>query len=225
MPDFEPLRPARGARLRRALASRRRLLAALLAMAAAALAAAPRGDTEDPPPAAAPDGAEREASGEATGPAGETRDEGEGSGGEVLAPVRIADAGVAGLLKPGDVVDVLAVDADDGGPARVVARAARVAEVPGTAGAPDAEQGADAPGAAETAGAMGSPESIEEPDGSEEAPDASDLAKIPEVELPSGAAGLTGWDDGTLVVLSVPRSTAAALAGAAAGERLAVTLR
>ncbi|AKH82898.1 hypothetical protein AA958_12385 [Streptomyces sp. CNQ-509] len=216
MPAFEPLRPARGARLRRALASRRRLLAALLAMAAAALAAAPRGDTEDPPPAAAPDGAEREGPGEVTGPAGEARDG--GGSGEVLAPVRIADAGVAGLLAPGDVVDVLAVDADDGGPARVVARGARVAEIPGAAGAPDAEQGADAPGAAETAGAMGSPES-------REAPDASDLAEIPEVELPSGAAGLTGWEDGTLVVLSVPRSTATALAGAAAGERLAVTLR
>ncbi|WP_326796363.1 hypothetical protein OG946_13570 [Streptomyces sp. NBC_01808] len=225
VPDFEPLRPARGARVRRALASRRRLVAALLAMAAAALAAAPRNDAEDPPPAAAPDGSDGEASGDVTGPAAEGRDGGGSGGGEVLAPVRIADAGVVGLLTPGDVVDVLAVDAEDGGPARVVARAARVAEIPGTAGAPDAEQGADAPGAAETAGATGSPESIEAPDASEEAPDEWDLPESPETEVPSGAAGLTGWEDGTLVVLSVPRSAAAVLAGAAAGERLVVTLR
>ncbi|MFF0724770.1 hypothetical protein [Streptomyces sp. NPDC004134] len=223
MPDFEPLRPARGARVRRVLASRRRLLAALLAMAAAALAAAPRSDP-DPPNAAAPDGSERGASGDVTDPATTGRDGGGSGGAEVLAPVRLADAGVVGLLKPGDVVDVLAVDAEDGGPARVVARAARVAEIPGTAGALEAEQGAEAPGAAETEGAMGPPEPIEAPDGSAEAPDASDWAETPE-EVPSGAAGLTGWEDGGLVVLSVPRSAAAALAGAAAGERLAVTLR
>ncbi|WP_407565440.1 hypothetical protein [Streptomyces sp. 184] len=184
MPEFEPLRPARGARLRRAVANRRRLLAALLAMAAAALAAAPRSDAEGPPPTAAPDGTESGVSGVATGSAAGDRGGGGSAGavgGDVLAPVRIADSGVVGLLAPGDVVDVLAVGGEDGGPARVVARAARVAEIPGAATVSDAEHGA-------------------------------------------GAAGLTGWGDG-LVVLSVPRSVAAALAGTAADEGLAVTLR
>ena len=44
--------------------------------------------------------------------------------GLVAAPVRLADAGVAGLLAPGDVVDVIAASSD--GSAKVVARDARV---------------------------------------------------------------------------------------------------
>lgn len=44
--------------------------------------------------------------------------------GRVAAPVRLADAGVAGLLAPGDRVDIIAASAD--GEARVIARAARV---------------------------------------------------------------------------------------------------
>lgn len=44
--------------------------------------------------------------------------------GLVAAPVRLADAGVAGLLAPGDVVDVIAASTD--GSAKVVAQAARV---------------------------------------------------------------------------------------------------
>jgi Flp pilus assembly protein CpaB len=44
--------------------------------------------------------------------------------GLVAAPVRLADAGVAGLLAPGDVVDVIAASTD--GSAKVVARKARV---------------------------------------------------------------------------------------------------
>ncbi|WP_329132800.1 RcpC/CpaB family pilus assembly protein [Streptomyces sp. NBC_01476] len=47
------------------------------------------------------------------------------------APVRIADAAVAGLLHPGDRVDVLAGS-------RVVAAGVRVVSVPETAGAPTA---------------------------------------------------------------------------------------
>ncbi|MFW6694539.1 RcpC/CpaB family pilus assembly protein [Streptomyces sp. MAR4 CNX-425] len=202
VPEFEPLRPPRGARLRRAVARRSRLLAAVVAMTAAALAAAPRSDAESPPPATAPDGSATGVPGEAPGAtAGEHVGGGGGGagagGGEVLAPVRLADAGVAGLLEPGDVVDVLAVGAEDtggGGPARIVARAARVAEIPGTA----------------------------------EAPGAPGFAADPEAQPPPGATGLTapaGGDGGTLVVLSVPRKTAAALAGAAAERRLAVTLR
>lgn len=44
--------------------------------------------------------------------------------GLVAAPVRLADAGVAGLLAPGDTVDIIAASSD--GSAKVVARAARV---------------------------------------------------------------------------------------------------
>lgn len=44
--------------------------------------------------------------------------------GLVAAPVRLADAGVAGLLAPGDVVDIIAASSD--GSAKVVARDARV---------------------------------------------------------------------------------------------------
>ena len=44
--------------------------------------------------------------------------------GLVATPVRLADAGVAGLLAPGDVVDVIAASTD--GSAKVVARKARV---------------------------------------------------------------------------------------------------
>lgn len=218
MPEFEPLRPARGARLRRAVARRRRLLAALLAMAAAALAASPRGDAERPSPAAVPDGPGSGVPGGAAGAGAEGRGGGDAGAGEVLAPVRIADAGVVGLLKPGDLVDVLATGGEDGGTARVVARAARVAEIPGAAEAPDAERGADATGAAETEGTAGAPGSAETP-GEASAPGAADG------QWPSGAPELAGWDDGTLVVLSVPGPVAAALAGAAAGEGLAVTLR
>lgn len=46
----------------------------------------------------------------------------------VSAPVRIADAAAVRLLRPGDRVDVVA--AERSGPPRVVAVAARVAEVP-----------------------------------------------------------------------------------------------
>ncbi|WP_308407184.1 hypothetical protein [Streptomyces sp. APSN-46.1] len=46
----------------------------------------------------------------------------------VSAPVRIADAATVRLLRPGDRVDVVA--AERSGPPRVVAVAARVAEVP-----------------------------------------------------------------------------------------------
>ncbi|WP_344291826.1 hypothetical protein, partial [Streptomyces synnematoformans] len=185
-----------------------------------------------PPPAAAPDGSAPGAHGDARGvSAGPRGADGsaEAGDGEVLAPVRIADAGVAGLLEPGDVVDVLAVGGKDGAPARTVVRAARVAEIPGTADPPDAESGAgsgvesraDEPGAAETEGTTGAAESAAGPDASA----APDVPVVPEGRSPWGAPEPTGWDDGTLVVLSVPRATAAALAGAAAERGLAVTFR
>ncbi|MET4662234.1 Flp pilus assembly protein CpaB [Streptomyces sp. PvP037] len=83
--------------------------------------------------------------------------------------MRIADAAAVRLLRPGDRVDVIAAgEAVSGGGARVVARGARVTEVP----------------------------------------------------EPVDGAG----DEGALVVLSVPRATAADLAGAGVSARLAVTL-
>ena len=49
--------------------------------------------------------------------------------GRVVAPVRVFDAGLVTLLRPGDVVDVLGTD-DQGATASVVARAVRVVTVP-----------------------------------------------------------------------------------------------
>lgn len=48
--------------------------------------------------------------------------------GTVLVPLRLADPGLAALLRPGDRVDVVAPGPD--GPARVLARAALVVDVP-----------------------------------------------------------------------------------------------
>ena len=49
--------------------------------------------------------------------------------GRVVAPVRLSDAGLVALLRPGDVVDLVGTD-DQGGGASVVARSARVVTVP-----------------------------------------------------------------------------------------------
>jgi pilus assembly protein CpaB len=49
--------------------------------------------------------------------------------GHVLAPVRLADADVVALLRPGDLVDVIA-SAADGGATSTVARSVRVVTVP-----------------------------------------------------------------------------------------------
>jgi Flp pilus assembly protein CpaB len=55
----------------------------------------------------------------------------------VAAPIRIADAGAARLVRPGDVIDVLAADeaaASTGAAARLVASSVRVVVVPGDGG-------------------------------------------------------------------------------------------
>lgn len=153
VPHFAPVR-VRGGRyqLRRLARSRRRAVAAGLVVTAAALVAAgPRGgDGARGHPVADPVRGR---------PVVEM----------VAAPVRIADGATVRLLRPGDRVDVIAAqETAGGGDARVLARGARVTQVP-------------------------------EPS-------------------PSAA------DSGALVVLSVPRTTAARLAGASATARLAVTL-
>ncbi|MFV0135340.1 hypothetical protein ACLGIH_19330 [Streptomyces sp. HMX87] len=158
MSRFPPVR-VRGGRypLRRLVRHRRRAVAAGLAVTAAALVAAGPGDTAHrarghPPAHAGP------ASAAAPRPGAD----------RVTVPVRIADGATVRLLRPGDRVDVIAAeDAASGGRARVVARRARVTQVP-------------------------------------------------------AAEGVDG--SGALVVLSVPRGTAARLAGAGATARLAVTL-
>ncbi|WP_428836378.1 hypothetical protein [Streptomyces erythrogriseus] len=166
VPHFDPVR-VRGALPLAALLGRhrRRAVAAGLAVSAAALVAAGPRDTDrsrgHPEPARAAAGTPVPSNDDAR-PVRQRR-----AGAKVSAPVRIADAATVRLLRPGDRVDVIAAEETvSGGDARVVARGARVTEVP------------------------------EPPDG----------------------------DGGALVVLSVPRVTAAELAGASTTARLAVTL-
>lgn len=105
---------------------------------------------------------------EAGGAAGAAPERARGTAPLVSAPVRIADAGTVRLLRPGDRVDVIAAERT-GSDARVLAKGARVADVP---------------------------------------------------QVPAEGSA----EDGALIVLSVPRGTAASLAGAAISGRLAVTL-
>ncbi|GGX18199.1 hypothetical protein GCM10010297_44560 [Streptomyces malachitofuscus] len=166
VPHFAPVRVRGGLPLPgRLVRHRRRAVAVGLAVTAAALVAAgprdadrsrghPGGPRATPAASASP---------------GERPVRQRQAGTAVTAPVRIADAATVRLLRPGDRVDVIAAEETvSGGEARVVARGARVSEVP---------------------------------------------------RPPDGAG-----DAGALVVLSVPRDTAARLAGASATARLAVTL-
>ncbi|WP_373297011.1 hypothetical protein [Streptomyces brasiliensis] len=159
VPHFAPVR-VRGGRyqLQRLVRHRRRAVAAGLAVTAAALVAAgPRAATDPHRP-------ERPRGHPTAEPVRR-----HGAVDMVTAPVRIADAATVRLLRPGDRVDVVAAqDPATGGDARVIARGARVAQLP---------------------------EPLDDTAGS-----------------------------GALVVLSVPRSTAARLVGASASARLAVTL-
>ncbi|MGQ5225771.1 hypothetical protein [Streptomyces sp. yara] len=165
VPHFDPVRVRGALPLAGRWWHRRRAVAVGLAVTAAALVAAGPRDTDrsrgHPGPARAAAGTPVP-SDDDDRPVRQRR-----AGAKVSAPVRIADAATVRLLRPGDRVDVIAAEETvSGGDARVVARGARVTEVP------------------------------EPPDG----------------------------DGGALVVLSVPRDTAAELAGASATARLAVTL-
>ncbi|GAA5006530.1 hypothetical protein [Streptomyces siamensis] len=126
VPHFAPVR-VRGGRyaLRRLARHRKRALAAGLAVTAAALVAAGPRDSErargHPPDAVrAPSAA---ASAAASDPVRDHR-----AADTVTAPVRITDAATVRLLRPGDLIDVIAADGD--GTGRVVAAGARVTEVP-----------------------------------------------------------------------------------------------
>ena len=50
--------------------------------------------------------------------------------GHVIAPLRLADSALTALLRPGDVVDVVAADPEAEQPATVIAAGARVVTVP-----------------------------------------------------------------------------------------------
>lgn len=134
---FGPVRVRGGGadRLRRMLRRQRRAAAAGLALAGAALATTglSGADGEARPPEAPP-GA------------------GRSSVRLVSAPVRIADPETVRLLRPGDRVDVIAVE-DTGDEARVVARGVRVAKVPHAAAASGGLT-ADVSGAGSEAGAL-----------------------------------------------------------------------
>ncbi|MCX2968173.1 MULTISPECIES: RcpC/CpaB family pilus assembly protein [Streptomyces] len=157
VPQFDPVWPGGVLRQRARGALRRVRRAAGVALALTALALGALGWVGPPGPSVAavePRGG--------TGP-GEARDTGPPARGDtpraagaerVRAPVRLADRAVAALLRPGDRVDVVAAAPHDGlaaepGPARVLARRATVAQIPGRRAAegedappPGAEQGA-----------------------------------------------------------------------------------
>ncbi|MEE1938433.1 RcpC/CpaB family pilus assembly protein [Streptomyces sp. TRM 70361] len=168
MPEFEPVRTGRGllGPLRTAGRGRRAVAVSLAAAATVAVAWAPRGGPggESAPSALRP-AAERAPAPPAppVPPASASARSSPGHGGdtaaEVEAPVRIPDAAVVRLLRPGDRVDVLAtaVDGTAAGvpadrPARTVARNVRVAAVPGPG--PD-EPGSGDSGASGLSGASG----------------------------------------------------------------------
>ncbi|WP_432058413.1 RcpC/CpaB family pilus assembly protein [Streptomyces sp. bgisy022] len=191
VPHFAPVRVRAGLlHASRLTAHRRRAVAAGLAVTAAALVAAGPRETDRSRGHSDASDAARPAAAAKARDAVRTR----GAGTYVTAPVRIADAATVRLLRPGDRVDVIAADEQatggaTGGAARVIARGARVTDVPGP---PD-----DAGDAGVRTGG----------------PTPADEAVVGD-----------GMHGGALVVLSVPRATAAELVGASATARLAVTL-
>ncbi|PVC94880.1 hypothetical protein DBP19_12610 [Streptomyces sp. CS090A] len=133
---FAPLRVRGGGayRLRRMLRRQRRAIAAGIALAGAALATTGLGGAASGT-AASGSGASDSAAVSGTAASGSAASStatgfGRPSARLVSAPVRIADAATVRLLRPGDHVDVIAVG-EAGDDARLVARAVRVARVPG----------------------------------------------------------------------------------------------
>ncbi|MFB7208297.1 RcpC/CpaB family pilus assembly protein [Streptomyces sp. NPDC056255] len=141
------MRGGSGHRLRRALWRQRRALAAGLALTAAALAATGLGGGGA---GAGGDAAYGAGAGRTTGAPPERARR---PARLVSAPIRIADAGTVRLLRPGDHVDVIAageagsgaeVGAGSGAGVRVLAKGARVTEVPRSpAGGSEGSDGSD----------------------------------------------------------------------------------
>ncbi|MEU6013817.1 hypothetical protein ABZ826_07000 [Streptomyces sp. NPDC047515] len=134
---FEPLRVRGGGghRLRRALWRQRRAVAAGLALVAAALAATGLGG------GGAGGDTAQEARMREGGTAGTAPEQARRSAPLASAPVRIADAATVRLLRPGDRVDVIAAE-PTGTDVRVLAKGARVADVPQPTAEGPAEDGA-----------------------------------------------------------------------------------
>ncbi|WUW92758.1 RcpC/CpaB family pilus assembly protein [Streptomyces sp. NBC_01451] len=122
VPHFAPVRVRGGRyRLRGLVGHRRRALAVGLAVTAAAIVAAGPRQTAGSPPDAGRVRGHPVADPVRARPAVQM----------VTAPVRIADAATVRLLRPGDRVDVIAAEeSPTGTDARVVARRARVTQVP-----------------------------------------------------------------------------------------------
>lgn len=127
-------------------------------------------------------------------------------GAAVAAPVRVADAGEAALVRPGDRVDVLAASTDPG-----VAAVGVDAVVAGGAAA--------AGGPAEGAASAAVPPTAQPP---EPGPPARVVARSVVVLAVPGRDDLGG---GALVVVATSPEVAAALAAAAVTSRLSLTLR
>ncbi|WP_342786816.1 RcpC/CpaB family pilus assembly protein [Streptomyces qinzhouensis] len=113
----------------------------------------------------------------------------------VSAPVRIADAETVRLLRPGDRVDVIATSGPPWEPG------------PGSGPGPRARAGEGPDDGADEARVVVAGVRV---------------TSVPEPPEPSGVPADEGG--GALVVLSVPRASAAELAGAAATSRLTVTV-
>ncbi|MGW1276300.1 RcpC/CpaB family pilus assembly protein [Streptomyces tsukubensis] len=119
--------------------------------------------------------------------------------------MRIADAETVRLLRPGDRVDVIATSGPSSGPGS------------GSGPRPGAGFGPDGGAEDRVDGRTGDARVVVA---------GVRVTAVPEPpERPEGAEGLESDDGGgALVVLSVPRASAAELAGAAATSRLAVTV-
>ncbi|MER0246224.1 hypothetical protein AAHZ94_30475 [Streptomyces sp. HSW2009] len=129
------------------------------------------------------------------------------------APVRIADPGVARLLRRGDLVDVLAIAPAPNWTGQPAAGPAPLSAVPGPSAPPPADRPGDLDDRHTTGG---------EGDGAQDGPRViARAARVVEVPKPRDAAP----EEGGLVVLSVPRETATALVGAGITTRLAVVRR
>ncbi|MFJ8233998.1 RcpC/CpaB family pilus assembly protein [Streptomyces sp. NPDC094448] len=122
--------------------------------------------------------------------------------------MRIADAETVRLLRPGDRVDVIATSGPSSEPGSGPALRTGAGFGPDTG----AGSGADARADGRTVDARVVVAGVR-------------VTAVPEPPVrPEGPEGLEGDGGGALVVLSVPRASAAELAGAAATSRLAVTV-
>ncbi|MBB5939816.1 hypothetical protein [Streptomyces zagrosensis] len=237
------------------LRKRRRTAAIGLAAAAAAtaaVAAGPAGDDHRPgrPASSAPASSPAPPSSGASPPSASVGAErGRSSDGLLAAPIRIADAEVVRLLRPGDRVDVLATTPEIGWTSASINR-----PMTGPAGPPAVGAASGRPGSstgftgstnpADSIGPTSSTPDESSPDTRDDRPgtraDRTDTeSEHPDIGAPTGARVIAraarvaevpklrdaAAGDGALVVLSVPRETATALVSTGLTARLAVLRR